>query len=256
MLNIASPAAAFRWWRLPCARHRARAHGVHHQQRHQGPSAGAAAASTTLTDDEARQQIEELTAGYAGQGRVLRRPARPRDREDRGVAVPRAGDRAHERLQDQRVRGSPRRHAVRARGGEPDARVARRVALLQRRLQGGVRAGVPGHSDRVREDMGLDNVIVMVPFCRTLEEADRVLDDAWPSIGLERGRERARGLRDVRDPVERHPGRRVRRAVRRLLDRLATTSPSSSLGVDRDSTALAHLFDERNDAVKSDDPRC
>ena len=29
---------------------------------------------------------------------------------------------------------------------------------------------------RVREEMGLTNVIVMIPFCRTLEEADRVLE--------------------------------------------------------------------------------
>src|SRR5262249_13714877 len=39
---------------------------------------------------------------------------------------------------------------------------------------------------RVREEMGLDNVIVMVPFCRTLEEARRVLKEMEAS-GLRRG---------------------------------------------------------------------
>ena len=30
---------------------------------------------------------------------------------------------------------------------------------------------------RVREEMGLTNVVLMIPFCRRVEEADRVLDD-------------------------------------------------------------------------------
>jgi pyruvate, water dikinase len=40
---------------------------------------------------------------------------------------------------------------------------------------------------KVREEIGLTNVIVMVPFCRTLEEADRVLE-VMASHGLERGK--------------------------------------------------------------------
>ena len=39
---------------------------------------------------------------------------------------------------------------------------------------------------RVREEMGFDNVIVMIPFCRSPEEADRVLE-VMAENGLERG---------------------------------------------------------------------
>ena len=43
-----------------------------------------------------------------------------------------------------------------------------------------------GHPARVREQIGLENVVVMIPFCRTIEEADRVLD-VMAKYGLRRG---------------------------------------------------------------------
>ena len=42
-------------------------------------------------------------------------------------------------------------------------------------------------SKRVREEIGLRNVIVMIPFCRTPDEADRVLEE-MAANGLERGK--------------------------------------------------------------------
>ena len=71
---------------------------------------------------------------------------------------------------------------------------------------------------KVREEMGLTNVKLMVPFCRTVEEGRRVLAE-MAGHGLRAGRARPRGLRDVRDPEQRDPGRGVRRGLRRLLDR-------------------------------------
>ncbi len=54
------------------------------------------------------------------------------------------------RLQDQRVRRAARRRRLRADGGEPDARLPRRLALLRPALPGGVRARVPGDEARPR----------------------------------------------------------------------------------------------------------
>ena len=53
---------------------------------------------------------------------------------------------------------------------------------------------------KVREEIGFDNVIVMVPFCRTPAEADKVLA-VMAENGLKRGERRASGLCHVRDPL-------------------------------------------------------
>ena len=66
---------------------------------------------------------------------------------------------------------------------------------------------------RVREAMGLTNVIVMMPFCRTVGEAARVQEE-MARHGLRARRGRPAGLRDVRDPGQRAAA--------------STSSPSSS----------------------------
>ena len=72
---------------------------------------------------------------------------------------------------------------------------------------------------RVRDDMGLTNVEIMVPFVRTLTEAERVTD-LLGSNGLTRGANGLRDHHDVRGAVQRRAGRAVPRVFRRLLDRL------------------------------------
>jgi pyruvate,water dikinase len=100
---------------------------------------------------------------------------------------------------------------------------------------------------RVRDEMGLVNVVVMVPFCRTPEEADRVLTE-MARHGLKRGEN---GLA-VYVMCE-IPSNVV--LAEEFADRFDGFSIGSNdltqlvLGVDRDSSALAALFDERNDAV-------
>ncbi len=54
---------------------------------------------------------------------------------------------------------------------------------------------------KAREEMGLTNVKVMVPFCRTPEEGRKVIE-AMEEFGLKQGRERTGRLRDVRDTVK------------------------------------------------------
>ena len=78
---------------------------------------------------------------------------------------------------------------------------------------------------RVREEMGLTNLVVMVPFCRRVEEAEAG-DRGDGAQRPEARRERARDLRHVRDPEQRHPDRRLRRGVRRILDRLQRSDPA------------------------------
>ena len=102
---------------------------------------------------------------------------------------------------------------------------------------------------KVRDEMGLINVVVMVPFCRTLEEARLVSDE------LARN-----GLRRHEDGLQIYMMVEIPSNVL-LLPEFATYFDGFSigsndltqltLGVDRDSAIVAHVFDERNDAVRA-----
>ena len=108
--------------------------------------------------------------------------------------------------------------------------------------------GMRGDAPGPRERMGLKNLKVMVPFCRRLDEADRVLA-AMAEEGLERGRGRARGLRHVRDPVERHPDRPSSPSASTASRSAPTTSPSSRSVSTATAQMVAFDFDERDPAV-------
>ena len=102
---------------------------------------------------------------------------------------------------------------------------------------------------RVREDMGLINVQVMVPFVRTLEEA-RIVTELLAENGLKRG---DNGLKHIM--MCELPTNAV--LADRYLDYFDGMSIGSNdmtqltLGLDRDSGVIAKLFDERDDAVKA-----
>jgi pyruvate,water dikinase len=136
MINLANPASAFRWWRLgvslvAAAKRRGRAgpHGVHHRQPDQNPSDGAGAFRSGPGQGSAREH-RRADQGLRGQDRVLCRHPRPRHRPHCSRALPEPGDRAHERLQDQRICATDWRRGFRTTGGEPDARLARGQPLL------------------------------------------------------------------------------------------------------------------------------
>jgi pyruvate,water dikinase len=97
---------------------------------------------------------------------------------------------------------------------------------------------------RVREDMGLTNVRVMVPFCRRVEEAQRVLD-VMASHGLTRGEN---GL-EIYVMCE-IPNNVIQiDAFAKLFDGFSIGSndlTQLTLGVDRDSEIVAFDFDERD----------
>ncbi len=101
---------------------------------------------------------------------------------------------------------------------------------------------------RVREVMGLGNVIVMIPFCRRLEECRRVLDEMAKN-GLKRGE---KGLQ-VYVMCEIPSNVVLVEEFCRLVDGMSIGSndlTQLTLGIDRDSEILARDFDERDPAVK------
>jgi pyruvate,water dikinase len=102
---------------------------------------------------------------------------------------------------------------------------------------------------RVREDMGLTNVKLMIPFCRRVAEAERVLQ-AMAGHGLRRGEN---GLEiyvmcEIPNNVLQFD------AFAKLFDGFSIGSNDLTqlvLGVDRDSSTVAFDFDERDDGVKA-----
>ncbi len=101
---------------------------------------------------------------------------------------------------------------------------------------------------RVREEIGLNNVVVMIPFCRTVEELHRV-HEVMKEYGLERGRE---GL-ELFLMAEIPSNIILAAEFAKHIDGFSIGSndlTQLALGLDRDSSLVAHLYDERNPAVK------
>ena len=101
---------------------------------------------------------------------------------------------------------------------------------------------------RVREEMGLTNLIPMIPFCRTPDEGRRVLAE-MAKHGLERGKN---GLQ-VYVMCELPSNVIMAEEFSEVFDGFSIGSndlTQLTLGLDRDSALVAHLFDERNVAVK------
>jgi pyruvate,water dikinase len=101
---------------------------------------------------------------------------------------------------------------------------------------------------RVRDDMGLTNVIPMIPFCRTPEEGKRVLE-TMEKYGLKRGEN---GL-EVYVMCEIPSNVILADQFAEVFDGFSIGSndlTQLTLGLDRDSALVAHIFDERNEGVK------
>ncbi len=101
---------------------------------------------------------------------------------------------------------------------------------------------------KVRETMGLVNMKIMVPFCRTVKEGQQVLD-IMAQHGLVRGKD---GL-EVYVMCEIPSNVVCAEEFAEIFDGFSIGSndlTQLTLGVDRDSEIVAHVFDERNLAVK------
>ncbi|QGT95174.1 phosphoenolpyruvate synthase [Pseudidiomarina andamanensis] len=102
---------------------------------------------------------------------------------------------------------------------------------------------------RVRNDMGLTNVEVMIPFVRTLEEGRKVIE-LLAEQGLVQGEN---GLRVIM-MCELPSNALLAEQFLDIFDGFSIGSndlTQLTLGLDRDSGVIAHLFDERNEAVKA-----
>jgi pyruvate,water dikinase len=101
---------------------------------------------------------------------------------------------------------------------------------------------------KVRDEMGLTNVKLMIPFCRTVDEGRKVIAEMEKS-GLRRGE---RGL-EVYVMCEIPSNVILAKEFAEIFDGFSIGSNDLTqliLGVDRDSAIVAEIFDERNAAVK------
>ena len=102
---------------------------------------------------------------------------------------------------------------------------------------------------RVRNDMGLDNVEVMIPFVRTVRQAEEVIEELATN-GLKRGENGLKVIMMCEIPSN-------ALLADKFLEHFDGFSIGSNdmtqltLGLDRDSGVVSSLFDERNDAVKA-----
>ena len=102
---------------------------------------------------------------------------------------------------------------------------------------------------KVRDEMGITNVKAMIPFCRDLEEARKVLE-IMEYCGLKRGEN---GF-EVYVMVEIPSNVLLAREFAKLFDGFSIGSndlTQLTLGVDRDNHEVAHVYSENNEAVKA-----
>ena len=245
MLNVANPSAAFRWWRLP-------ADGVGLARiefiisNHIKVHPMALIRFDEVTDQTDRAEIERLTAYYdtkadyfvdnlsRGIGRIAAahypKPVIVRMSDFKTNEYAQLlGGAAFEPLEENPMigwRGASRYY-------HPDYRDG--FGLECRAIA------------RAREAIGLSNIIMMIPFCRTPEEADRVIEE-MAKHGLKRGRS---GLQ-VYVMAEIPSNVVVAEAFAERFDGFSIGSNDLTqlvLGIDRDSARLSSLFNERHPAV-------
>jgi pyruvate,water dikinase len=246
MLNIATPEAAFRWWRLPCSGiglarmefiigNIIRIHPLallHYED---------------LTDQATRLVIGNLTHAYANKADYFV------DHLSRGIAHIAASRYPQPVvLRTSDFKTNEYANLIGGKQFEP----AEENPMLG--LRGASRYYHTLYRDafglecraikKAREELGLDNIVVMIPFCRTPEEADKVL-----AVMAENGLRRGENGLEVRVMAE-IPSNIL--LATEFADRFDGFSIGSNdltqlvLGVDRDSELLAGLFDERNEAVR------
>jgi pyruvate,water dikinase len=246
MINLANPAAALRWWRLPAdGVGLARMEFLIASQIRIHPLA--LLRYDTLRDAEAKGSIAELTRGYGDRTEYFV------DRLARGLA--RIAACQYPRPVIVRTSDFKSNEYANLIGGREFEPTEENPMLG---LRGASRYYSPLYQDafalecralrRLREQLGFRNVIVMIPFCRTPAEADRVLE-VMAANGLRRGVD---GLQ-IYVMCEIPSNVILAREFARRFDGFSIGSndlTQLTLGVDRDSEQLASLFDERDAAVQ------
>ena len=246
MLNVANPAAAYRWWWLPSdGVGLARMEFVINTHIRIHPMA--LLRFDALRDEGVKRRINELTQGYSdrteyfieqlaqGLARIAAahhpKPViiRMSDFKTNEYANLIGGSEFEPKEDNPMLgfRGASRYYSPRYRDG---------FALECRAIQ------------RLRETMGFRNVVVMIPFCRSVKEADQVLE-VMAKEGLRRGQD---GF-EIYVMCEVPSNVVLAKEFAERFDGFSIGSndlTQLTLGVDRDSMELAELFDEQDDAVK------
>ncbi len=245
MLNLANPSAAFRWWRLPVdGVGLARMEFVVSNAVRVHPMA--LAHPERVTDAEVLKQIDALTAGYDS------KPDYFVDTLSRGLS--RIAAFCYPKPVIVRMSDFKTNEYADLLGGR-DFEPEEENPMLGYR--GASRFYSENYRDgfalecqaiaRLRNQMGFDNVVMMIPFCRTPDEADKVLAE-MAKHGLKRGEN---GL-EVYVMCE-IPSNVLRASeFAKRFDGFSIGSndlTQLTLGIDRDSDALAALFREDDPAV-------
>lgn len=246
MLNLANPAAALRWWRIP-----ADGVGLARMEfvvsNHIRVHPMALVRYDQLKDEQAKREIAELTAGYDDRTEFFV------DRLSRGLA--RIASAVWPKPVIVRMSDFKTNEYAGLVGGaefEPDEE----NPMIG--FRGAARYYSPRYRDgfalecraieRLRRQMGFKNVVVMIPFCRSTGEADHVLE-VMAQNGLKRGED---GLK-VFVMCEIPSNVILAAEFAKRFDGFSIGSndlTQLTLGVDRDSGELAELFDEQDAAVK------
>jgi pyruvate, water dikinase len=245
MVNLANPAAAFRWWPLPSdGVGLARTEFIIGNMIKIHPMA--LVHYDDLEDKKAHREIDRLTRGWPDKAEYFVRALA------RGMA--RIAAAHHPKPVIVRMSDFKTNEYAELLGGaafEPEEQnpmLGWRGA--SRYYSEGYREGFALECRAVRlarEEIGLDNIVVMIPFCRTVEEADEVLK-VLAENGLVRGRSGLEVYVMAEVPANVF-------LAERFAERFDGFSIGSNdltqlvLGVDRDSDQLSALFDERNEAV-------
>jgi pyruvate,water dikinase len=246
MLNLANPATAARWWRLPAdGVGLARMEFVISNAIRVHPEA--LIHFDEIRDEAVREEIEVLTRGYPDKTEYFV--------DQLAIGLSRIAAVAYPNPMILRMSDFKSNEYADLLGGrefEPHE------ANPMIGWRGASRYYDPAYRDgfklecravhRLREKMGFDNVLVMIPFCRTPEEADRVLE-AMEEEDLKRG---MNGL-EIYVMCEVPSNVILAEDFAKRFDGFSIGSndlTQLTLGIDRDSDKLAPLFDERHAAVQ------
>lgn len=245
MLNLANPAAAYRWWRLPAdgvglvrmefvINNEIKVHpmALVHPERVEPEAKQTIDKLTEEYDDKQEYFVDRLSRGLARiaavqhPNPVIVRMSDFKTNEYAGL-VGGAGFEPREENPMIGFRGASRYYSDRYREG---------FALECRAIK------------RLREEMGFTNVVVMIPFCRSVKEADMVLE-----VMAQNGLERGKGGLQVYVMCEIPSNAVLAGPFAERFDGFSIGSndlTQLTLGVDRDSELLAEQFDEQDEAVK------
>ncbi len=246
LMNVASPSAALAWWRLPVRGiGLARMEYIINEVIRVHPMA--LVHFDSVQEEQVRARIAELTRRYADKTEYFV------DRLAQGIALMAAAQHPNPvvvRTSD--FKTNEYANLLGGRSFEPDEE----NPMLGWR--GASRYYDEGYAEgfalecralrRVRSEMGFRNVVIMIPFCRTPQEADRVLE-VMARHGLERGKD---GL-EVWVMAEIPSNIIEAEAFAERFDGFSIGSndlTQLTLGVSRDEERLGRLFDERSPSVK------